>query len=286
MITGAQFKQLFPRCKEPDLWVAAMAEVFPKYEINNNARIAAFIAQCGHESGGWTTFSENLNYSAKSLDAVFPKYFVKAGRKAAEFAKQPEKIANVIYAGRMGNTAAGDGYKYRGRGPIQLTGKDNYSAFSKAMGIDAVNNPDIVSTDKKVALMSAIWFWNKAGLNTLADKGDIKTMTKRINGGYIGLEDRIHHWGEVMKLLGTAPTVKPVATVSKEEDEDTEVEFPKIIRRGMKGDAVKAVQIALKLKVDGIFGPGTEAAVKKFQAANGLSSDGVVGPITLEKLLG
>ena len=286
MLTVQQFKTLFPNAKEPDGWIAAMNEVFPKYEINTHSRIAAFLAQCGHESGGWTVFSENLNYSAKSLNAVFPKYFVKAGRDANLYAKQPEKIANVIYAGRMGNTVDGDGYKYRGRGPIQLTGKDNYSAFSKAMGVDAVNKPDLVSTDKKVALMSAIWFWNKTGLNALADKGDIKTMTKRINGGYIGLEDRIHHWEAAMKLLGTAPTVKPVATVTKEEDEDTETEFPKIIRRGMKGDAVKAVQSALKLTPDGIFGPGTEAAVKKFQAAHMLGADGVVGPMTLEKLLG
>jgi putative chitinase len=286
MITSAQFKQLFPNCKEPEGWVAAMAEVFPKYEINTNSRIAAFIAQCGHESGGWRVFSENLNYTAKSLNAVFPKYFIKAGKDATQYAKQPEKIANVVYAGRMGNTAPGDGYKYRGRGPIQLTGKDNYAAFSKAMGVDAINNPDLVSTDKKVALMSAIWFWNKSSLNALADKGDIKTMTKRINGGYIGLEDRIHHWEAAMKLLGSTPTVKPVATVTQAEDEDTQVETPSIIRRGMKGDAVKAIQTALKIAADGNFGPGTEAKVKEFQKANGLTADGVVGPMTMEKILG
>ena len=286
MLTAQQFKQLFPNAKEPEGWVNAMNEVFPKYEINTPKRIAAFLAQCGHESAGWTVFSENLYYSAKSLNAVFPKYFVKAGRDANLYAKQPEKIANVIYAGRMGNTADGDGYKFRGRGPIQLTGKENYTAFGKAMGVDVLTNPDVVSTDKKIALMSAIWFWNKSGLNALADKDDIKTMTKRINGGYIGLEDRIAHWKSALTMLGNAPTVAPVATVTKEEDEDTQVETPSIVRRGMKGDIVKEIQTALKLTADGIFGPGTEAAVKKFQADHSLTADGVVGPMTLEKLLG
>mgnify|MGYP001309684552 CR=1 FL=1 len=286
MITVEQFKKLYPNAKDHAGLVAAMSELFPKYEINTNQRIAAFIAQCGHESGGWTVFSENLNYSAKSLDAVFPKYFKNAGRNAAEYAKQPEKIANVIYAGRMGNVNPGDGYKYRGRGPIQLTGKDNYTNFSKSMGVDVVNNPDIVSTDKRTALLSAIWFWNKAGLNSLADKNDIKTMTKKINGGYIGLEDRIKHWEDAMKLLGSTPASKPVSTVTKEEDSDTVVEFPKVLRRGMKGDAVKVIQTALKLVADGDFGPGTEAAIKKWQKSHGLVADGVVGPITLEKILG
>lgn len=200
MLTSQQFKELFPNCADADGWVNAMNEVFPNYEINTNKRIAAFIAQCGHESGGWRVFEENLNYSAKALITVFPKYFKNVGRSAEEYARKPEKIANVVYAGRMGNTAVGDGWKYRGRGPIQLTGKDNYVAFGKEMNVD-VSNPDVVAKDKKISLMSAIWFWNKNGLNKLADTGDITSMTKRINGGYNGLEDRVAHYEQTLKKL-------------------------------------------------------------------------------------
>jgi putative chitinase len=182
-----------------------MNEVFPTYDINTPERIAAFLAQCGHESGGWTVFEENLNYSAKGLMGVFKKYFPTEDLANA-YAKQPEKIANRIYCNRMGNgdESSGDGYKYRGRGPIQLTGKANYTQFAKDMfenWEEVVANPDWVTYDKDFALMSAIWFWNKNKLNVEADKGDIKTMTRKINGGYIGLEDRIKHYNEAIHLL-------------------------------------------------------------------------------------
>ena len=282
MLTAGQFKELFPNCKDPEGWVEAMNEVFAKYEINTPQRIAAFIAQCGHESGGWRTFSENLNYSAKSLDAVFGKYFVRAGRDANEYARQPEKIANVVYAGRMGNDNPGDGWKFRGRGPIQLTGHDNYAAFSKDMGVDAVDNPDQVSEDKTIALMSAIWFWNKNKLNQYADSGDIKTLTKRINGGYIGLEDRIHHWEEALKALGEDAHTDHSAD---DEDDDIDVSEIGVLRRGSKGEGVKMMQEALGIGADGDFGPGTERKLKEWQAANGLVADGIAGPATLGKLL-
>jgi putative chitinase len=182
-----------------------MANVFPTYEIDTPHRIAAFLAQCGHESGGWTVFEENLNYSAQGLNSIFKKYFPTL-ESAQPYARHPEMIANKIYANRMGNGApeTGDGYKYRGRGPIQLTGKDNYRAFAKDMFDDWENlfeNPDWVTSDRDFALMSAIWFWNKNKLNVQADSGDIKLMTKKINGGYIGLEDRIKHYNEAIHLL-------------------------------------------------------------------------------------
>lgn len=284
MLSVEQFKKLYPGNKDPQGWVDAMNEVFPKYDITTPQRIAAFIAQCGHESIGWTAFSENLNYSAKSLNAVFPKYFIKAGRNADEYARQPEKIANIVYANRMdnGDTASGDGWKYRGRGPIQLTGKVNYKSFAKSMGVDVVQNPDLVATDKKIALMSAIWFWNSRNLNDLADKSDIKGMTKKINGGYIGLEDRIKHYEDAIKCLGETPAVP-----DKVDDSDkVEFEIDGLLRRGSKGDGVKMIQEALGIGADGIFGKGTEAAVKKWQSENGLTADGIVGPKTLEKLLG
>ena len=205
MITAEQFKHLFPRAQDPESWAESMANVFPTYEIDTPHRIAAFLAQCGHESGGWTVFEENLNYSAQGLNSIFKKYFPTL-ESATPYARKPELIANKIYANRMGNGApeTGDGYKYRGRGPIQLTGKDNYRAFAKDMFDDWENlfeNPDWVTSDRDFALMSAIWFWNKNKLNVQADSGDIKLMTKKINGGYIGLEDRIKHYNECIDLL-------------------------------------------------------------------------------------
>ncbi len=284
MLTASQFKELFPRCKDPDGWVDAMNEVFPKYEINTPERIASFIAQCGHESGGWRVFSENLNYSAKALDAIFGKYFKRAARDSEPYHRQPEKIANVVYANRManGDTASGDGWKYRGRGPIQLTGKANYSAFAEDMDVDVLDNPDRVSEDKEIALMSAIWYWNKNKLNRYADSGDIKTMTKRINGGYIGLEDRIHHWKEALHMLGS--------DASEHESDDEFVEEPSpedigVLRRGMKSVGVVMMQEALGITADGDFGPGTERALKEWQSANGLVADGIAGPATLGELL-
>ena len=284
MLTASQFKELFPNCKDPDGWVDAMNEVFPKYEINTPERIASFIAQCGHESGGWRVFSENLNYSAKALDAIFGKYFKRAARDSEPYHRQPEKIANVVYANRManGDTASGDGWKYRGRGPIQLTGKANYSAFAEDMDVDVLDNPDRVSEDKEIALMSAIWYWNKNKLNRYADSGDIKTMTKRINGGYIGLEDRIHHWKEALHMLGS--------DASEHESDDEFVEEPSpedigVLRKGMKSVGVVMMQEALGITADGDFGPGTERALKEWQSANGLVADGIAGPATLGVLL-
>lgn len=284
MLTSDQFAKLFPNCKDPKGWVDAMNEVFPKYDINTPARQAAFIAQCGHESGGWRTFSENLNYSAKALDAIFGKYFAKAGRDASEYERQPEKIANVIYANRMGNgnTESGDGYKFRGRGPIQLTGHDNYSNFCADMGVDIMDNPDEVATNKELALMSAIWFWNKNKLNQYADSGDIKTMTKRINGGYIGLEDRIKHYKEAMEMFGEDGGDHD----SEADDDHEDFELEGLLRVGSRGEGVQMIQEALGIGADGIFGKGTEAAVKKWQSQNGLSADGIVGPKTFEKLIG
>lgn len=205
MITTEIFHQLFPRAKDPAGWATAMADVFPTYEINTPERVAAFLAQCGHESAGWTVFQENLNYSIKGLVGTFKKYFPNEAM-ASSYAREPEKIANRVYASRMGNgpESSGDGWKYRGRGPIQLTGKANYIAYAKDMFDDwetLVDQPDWVTEDKNFALMSAIWFWNKNGLNKFADSGDLITMTKRINGGTIGLADRIHHYEEAIALL-------------------------------------------------------------------------------------
>ena len=183
-------------------WADAAMQILPKYEINTANRIAGFFAQIGHESAGLKVLEENLFYRAETLDKIFPKYFKNAGRNAADYAKQPEKIANVIYASRMGNgdTASGDGYKFRGRGAIQLTGRENYTNFGKTIGKTAEQVIDYVTT-KKGALESACWYWNSRKINAACDANDIVKMTKLINGGTIGLDDRKKHYEQALAVL-------------------------------------------------------------------------------------
>ena len=201
-ITKEQFKKLAPRCK--DSYAQSMAEHLPeileKYQINTPLRFAHFIAQAGHECGGFTIFSENLNYSAESLAKVFPKYFKDVD--PAAYARQPEKIANRVYGGRMGNgdESSGDGWKFRGRGAIQLTGKNNYTAFAADNGISVDEAVQYLQTDRGT-IESAAWFWHKNGLNAIADKDDVVAVTKRVNGGTIGLEDRKKHLEEAKHLV-------------------------------------------------------------------------------------
>jgi putative chitinase len=188
----------------PDSVIAMIPEVASKFEINTPLRLAHFLAQCGHESGGFKLTQENLNYSAKGLNGIFKKYFPTL-ESAVPYERKPEKIANKVYGGRMGNgtEASGDGWKFHGRGFIQLTGKDNYTAFTKSIGEDCVGNPDLVAS--KYALASAAWFFNKNGLHKMADGGAndtvVTSITKRVNGGTIGLPDRIKHFNEYYKLL-------------------------------------------------------------------------------------
>lgn len=272
--------------KNIDAWYDAMVKIFPKYEINTPNRIAGFCAQCGHESLNFTVLEENLNYKAATLEKLFSKYFSKAGRNAAEYEKKPEKIANVIYASRMGNgdTASGDGYKFRGRGIIQLTGRDNYTNFGKSIG----KSPDEVIEYLKTldgALESACWYWNSRNLNAACDANDIVKMTKLVNGGTIGLDDRKKHYEHNLAVLGGA--VKAVPTRVNDQITDSVTQsVAETVKRGSKGETVKKLQAALGLAADGIFGIGTEASLKSWQAKNGLVADGVAGPKTLAKLLG
>ena len=205
MITEEQIKHGYPNSK-PDVvkaLVNSLDTLGEKYGLNTPLRLAHFLAQTAHESGGFRLIEENLNYSADSLNKVFPKYFKNAGRDANEYNRKPEKIANVVYASRMGNgdTDSGDGYKFRGRGLIQLTGRSNYTNFAKDNGID-VEEAVAYLTTPAGAIESAAWFWNKNGLNALADKDDVVAVTKRINGGTIGLEDRKKHTEEFKDILG------------------------------------------------------------------------------------
>jgi putative chitinase len=180
-------------------WFEPLQETFEKYQINTPKRQACFIGQCMHESGGFKFLKENLNYSAKALMATWPSRFPDMDM-AEKYERQPEKIANKVYSGRMGNTEDGDGAKFIGRGLIQLTGKDNYKAFGEAIGEDLVANPQLVEQPRYAAL-SAGWFWNKRGLNALADDMDITTLTVRINGGKIGIDDRIAKINKALDIL-------------------------------------------------------------------------------------
>jgi putative chitinase len=188
----------------PDAVIAQIPDTAAKFQINTPLRLAHFLAQCGHESGGFRLTQENLNYSAKGLRGIFSKYF-KTDADAAAYERKPEKIANRVYSSRMGNgpESSGEGYKFRGRGYIQLTGKDNYTAFGKAIGEDICANPDKVASD--YALLSAAWFFSKNGLHKMADGGAtdavVTSITKRVNGGTIGLADRIKHFKEYYHLL-------------------------------------------------------------------------------------
>ena len=181
-------------------YVEYLNDVMEFYEINNKQRIAMFLAQVGHESGGLRTIKENLNYSADRLKVIFPKYF--RGVDTASFAKNPEKIANRVYASRMGNgdESSGDGYRYCGRGLIQLTGKSNYQAFAADMGW-SLEDATAWLAEPEGACWSAGWFWDSRELNQWADKGDVLTVTKKINGGTIGLEDRKSHYEAALEIF-------------------------------------------------------------------------------------
>jgi putative chitinase len=189
----------------PDTVIAQISEIAEKFAVNTPLRLAHFLAQASHESGGFKVVNENLNYGAKGLLSIFKKYFPTEA-KALQYERKPEKIANLVYGGRMGNgaEATGEGYKFRGRGYIQLTGKDNYAAFDKTVEDDILANPDLVA--KKYPLASAAWFWSKNGLNALADKGateaDVTAITKRVNGGVIGLDQRIKEFKHFHGIFG------------------------------------------------------------------------------------
>ena len=188
----------------PDSVIAQIPSIETKFEINTPLRLAHFLAQCGHESGGFKVVKENLNYGAKGLRSIFGKYFP-TDALALAYERKPEKIANKVYANRMlnGDEASGDGYKFCGRGYIQLTGKENYTNFGKAIGVDLTATPDLVAT--QYPLLSAAWFFHKNGLHKLADAGAteaaVTSVTKRVNGGTIGLPDRIKHFKEYYNLL-------------------------------------------------------------------------------------
>jgi putative chitinase len=280
LITEAQLAAMIPTNKEVGEWCAALNEMLPKYGITTDKRIAGFISQCAHESSDFRVLQENLNYKEATLLKVFPRYFGPGKENAAEYAGKPEKIANYVYmdkhrskAGALGNVKDGDGWLFSGKGLKQVTGRSNTTAFGKTVGMTAEEAAAYLLT-KKGALESALWFWASRNLNEVADTGDQVRLTKIINGGDIGLADRQARYAKAMAALGGKIEAPVTAAVAE------------TLRRGSKGDGVKRMQVKLGLTADGDFGPGTEAALKKWQAANGLTADGVAGAKTLAKLLG
>jgi putative chitinase len=200
--TKQQLKEMIPKNPYVDQWFEAISEILPEYEITTPQRVAAFLAQCAHESGGFVFLKENLNYKAASLRRVFPKYFPDDAI-AAQYAGKGEMIANRVYANRMGNgpEESGDGFRYCGRGLIQLTGKNNYTFFAGSLDIPVEEASEYLQTFEG-AVQSACFFWEQNKLNQWADAGDILTLTKRINGGTIGLEDRIKHYEHALHIFG------------------------------------------------------------------------------------
>ena len=201
-ITAEQLQEAFDLADDvAEKYIDALNAAMEEFEINTPERRAMFLAQCCHESGHFRAVSENLNYKAESLSKVFPKYFKDVDPN--DYAKQPEKIANRVYGNRMGNgdEHSGDGYRYRGRGFIQLTGKNNYDACGKDLDKDLHNEPDYLITAEGAA-RSAAWFWHKNNLNHFADANDILGATKKINGGTIGLEERTELYEEALKTFG------------------------------------------------------------------------------------
>lgn len=284
LLTEAQLAAMIPTNKEIAAWCVELNKALPKYDIDTPQRIAGFVSQCAHESGDFTTLSENLNYREETLLRVFPRYFAAGRANAAEFARNPEKLANYVYmdknrsaSGALGNVKEGDGWRFRGRGLKQLTGRSNYERFAKDYDMTAEQAAEWLET-KEGALASALWFWNTNNLNAIADTGNVAALTKRINGGDIGLADRQTRYTRAMAALsGSASAQMPKATTAASAG---------VLRRGASGEGVRLMQAALGVQADGSFGPGTEAALKKWQAANGLAADGVAGPKTLAKLLG
>lgn len=277
MITLEQLKKIIPTNKEPQAWLDVLVDILPEYDIDTPKRLAGFLAQTAHESGDFRLLEENLNYSAAQLQKTWPKRFDAA--TAAQFARKPEAIANKVYSNRMGNGTpeSGDGWRFRGRGIKQLTGRDNYTAFGKSVNMTAEKAAEYLTT-KKGAVESAAWFWKTNNLNRFADASDIVGMTKVINGGTIGLEDRKKRYNSALAVLengqpSTAPAPRKVAS-------------GETVKRGDRGEMVSAIQTALGMRADGVFGVATEATLRVWQAKNGFVANGVASPEVIKKLVG
>lgn len=308
MITLEQFSKMIPSNKEAAKWYPIAVDFFKKYDITTTNRIAGFMAQCAHESGDFKNLEENLNYSVETLLKVFPRYFGKGKANPTEYARNPEKLANYVYMdtnrskqGALGNTIAGDGWRFRGGGIKQLTGRSNFSAFAKDVNMTTEEAADYVRT-MKGAFESACWFWKTNGIAKFADADDIVGMSKKINGGTIGLEDRKLRYSKAKSILGTSEkveveqerlietpkvSVKPkAAVVPKAEPKSVQVQKYEDLKRRSTGEVVKKIQTKLGLDADGIYGLQTEIVIRSWQRMNKYISDGILNDEQIRKLLG
>ena len=298
MITLEQFSKMIPTNANPSEWYHIAVDFFKKYDITTKNRIAGFMAQCAHESGDFKNLEENLNYSVDTLLRVFPRYFAKGKADPAEYARNPEKLANYVYMdanrskqGALGNTQAGDGWRFRGGGIKQLTGRSNYTAFANGVGMTAEEAASYVRT-KKGAFESACWFWKTNGIAKYADADDIVGMSKKINGGTIGLEDRKARYAKAKTILSgssssAAPVVKSAVSdqITDSVTQTAPSKYPTIQKRS-SGDVVKKVQSKLGLTADGVYGLQTEIAVRSWQRTNKYISDGILNDEQIRKLIG
>lgn len=290
MITLSQFQQMIPTNKEAAQWYDITVDFFEKYNITTPLRMASFMAQCSHESQDFRALEENLNYSVDTLLKVFSRYFGTGKADPAAYARNPEKLANYVYMdvnrskqGALGNTQPGDGWKFRGGGVKQLTGRNNYSVFAKDLGMTADEAADYVRT-KKGALESACWFWKKNNLEKFADADDIVGMTQKINGGDIGLQDRTARYIKAKAIIGNSAPVNQQITDSVTQ-KSSPASYPTIQKKST-GDIVKKVQAKLGLGADGVYGLQTEIAVKSWQKTNKYTVDGIMNEEQIKKLLG
>lgn len=295
--TRDMLKQILRNNADSDAWYDELVKVLPKYDITTPQRLAGFLAQCGHESADFSRLEENLNYSEDALNRVFSRYFGSRKENAAEYARNPEKIANYVYMdkyrsrkGALGNTQDGDGWRFRGRGLKQLTGRSNYEAFAKSVDLTAEEASEYLET-KAGAVESACWFWNSANCNAYADRNDITGMSKRINGGTIGLPDRKKRWEKALNILSVSVTSAPSAPAPASKrirpnklKTPTDVRALKTLRVGARGEEVECMQEHLGISSDGIFGAGTQRTLRAWQKSNRLAPDGIAGPITLRRL--
>lgn len=274
--TQNQLEEFLNQKSDSDQWYQALCEFLPVYDVSTDVRVAAFLAQTHHESAGYQHLSENLNYRWQSLMRVWPRHFPNE-QVAKAYAHDPERIANRAYANRMGNgdEASGDGWRYRGQGLIQLTGRNNQSMFAQDAGMPLSEMSDYLGTYSG-AVHSACWFWHVNRLNRWVDDNDFDGLSDAINigrktekhGDAHGFQDRLNQFHRAMQILGGDFSKSPT------------------LRRGSRGVAVRQMQTALGVTADGVFGPDTERALMAWQTAQGLTADGVMGPVTRAGLLG
>lgn len=288
--TKDQLAEMIPRNSYVDEWYEVLTKVLPRYNIDTKIRVASFVSQCAHESYDFTRLEENLNYSKRALETVFSRYFGETPKRdAADYARKPKKIANYVYMDeyrtyKLGNVHPGDGWRFRGKGLKQVTGRSNVTRFAHSIGITAEEASEYLLT-KQGALHSACWFWESRNLNKVADTSDVVKLSKIINGGTNGLDDRARRFNDAMSILSESKIPDmPETFIDEVETEFDDDDFG-VLQKGSTGNGVRELQRELGLTIDGVFGLNTEKALGAWQKQHGLVVDGIAGPNTLDKML-